>query len=66
MSTELKIYVRDMGWAGSIVVVAASEDEARQMILAEDKCAFDRPIKGDLIHCYDIKPGLIHYNMGDQ
>ena len=55
-----------MGWAGSIVVVAASEDEARQMILAEDKCAFDRPIKGDLIHCYDIKPGLIHYNMGDQ
>lgn len=56
----MKVYVADFGWAGSIVVIATSEEEARNMM--KDQCNYE---DGCVITVKDIAPGLVHANYGD-
>lgn len=46
-------------WAGSIVVVARNEEEARKMASREKNYSSSN------VFVYDIKPGHIHTNLGE-
>ncbi len=57
----LKIYYMDCGWAGSIVVVAKNEQQARSiMCLTCDNYNEDSPIEE-----HEIEDSLCLHNYGD-
>ncbi len=57
----LKIYAVDWGWAGSIVVVAESKEEAKKIIESVDNLYNER----DTIEEHEIK-GFVFNNLGDR
>lgn len=60
MDANLKIYSMDCSWRGCIVVVATSEETARELMSQ----AYNYDPKG-IIEVHDIKDGFFFYNLGD-
>lgn len=56
----LKIYSQDHRWAGCIVVVAESEEEARDLM--QDYHNYDAATP---IEEHEIKKGFVFWNYGD-
>ena len=58
---ELKVWIQDLGWRGCVVVIAATENEARDL-MDTDEFRYDdnKPVES-----FPIKPGLIYGNLGD-
>jgi len=55
----MKIYVQNHGWAGALVVVAASEEEARAMM--KEMVTY---MKSQPLEVFEIKPGVVVDNYG--
>jgi len=60
MDPELKIYTQDHSWAGSIVVVAKSEADARKLMIQCTNYEAGEPIQES-----PITEGFVFYNLGD-
>lgn len=56
----MHIYVQDHGWAGCIVVIADSEEEARTMMVGEPNYEAKHGLQ-----VLDICKGLVIANLGD-
>lgn len=56
----MKIFVMDCGWAGSIIVVAENEEQARELM----KPCYNYDPKEKIVEV-PIVPGLIWNNLGD-
>ena len=56
----MKIYAQDCDWAGSIVVIANSEKEAREMM--KDELNYDKFMP---VEEHEIKHGFLFSNYGD-
>jgi hypothetical protein len=56
----MKLYIQDCSWAGSIVVIANSEAEARELM--SDEHNYDP--KGEVME-EEIRVGFIFTNLGD-
>lgn len=59
----LKIYAKDCGWRGSILVVAESKESAFEMM--KDTYNFDRNSKPEDLEEIEIAPGVIWVDLGD-
>lgn len=58
----MNIYIQDFGWAGCIIVIASSEEEAREMMKASRNHNYD-PLQP--VDMKEIQPGVVHINYGD-
>jgi hypothetical protein len=56
----MKLYIQDCSWAGSIVVVANSEEEARELMRGEENYEEWRSVVEE-----EIRVGFIFSNYGD-
>ena len=56
----MKMYIQDCGWRGSILVVANSEEQAREMMADEYNYEPNRSVVEE-----EIKLGFIFSNLGD-
>lgn len=56
----MQIYIMDAGWAGCIVVIADSEEEARAMMKNEPN--YDSSIE---LEVQDIRNGVVIVSLGD-
>lgn len=61
MQNGLKIYIQDNGWAGMLVAVACSENEARDIMKNE----YTYNEKASLIEVTELKKGMLVANYGD-
>jgi len=57
---NLKIYVQNLSWRGSIVVVSTSEASARELM--KDSYNYDPDVS---VEEHEIKDGLVHVDLGD-
>lgn len=55
------IYIQDHDWAGCIVALALSEEDAREMMRGEPNYSEDAPLTSHSI----MELGLVHVNLGD-
>ena len=60
MNNELMLYSMDCSWAGMIVVIARSEDEARNLMRSCENYEERRPLT-----VQRIRNGVMIYNYGD-
>ncbi len=58
----MKIYVQDLGWAGSIFVIANSEEEARNKMAAKTEY-YTASIN---VESYEINGDFFYENYGDR
>lgn len=56
----MKLYIQDCSWAGSIVVVANSEEEARNLMRGKENYEERQPVIEE-----EIRIGFIFVNYGD-
>lgn len=56
----MKLYIQDCGWRGSIIVIANSESEARELMKNEYNYEPDGEIEEE-----EIRVGFIFTNLGD-
>lgn len=57
---SLKVYIMDCGWRGSIVAIAESEIQARELMA--DELNYD---EGNSVSESGIEPGLVWVDTGD-
>ena len=56
----MKIYIQDCSWAGSIVVIAKDEAQARELMKNEGNYSKNKPVEE-----HEIKEGFVFANYGD-
>lgn len=56
----MKLFIQDCGWRGSIIVIANSQEEARQLM----KGAYNYEPDGN-IEEEEIEHGFVYINLGD-
>jgi hypothetical protein len=59
---KMQLWVQDRGWRGSIVVIAITEAEARELMKRESPLNYsgDAPLQS-----FDLDAGFKHSNVGD-
>lgn len=56
----MKLYIQDCSWRGSIIVIANSQEEARELMKDAYNYEPDNDIEED-----EIRHGFVYVNLGD-